>query len=494
MLCKKLLAGITHIGAAPEADAVLVTQDSRKAGPGAAFVCITGRGFDGHDFAAAALAAGACMVVSQRPLGLQNEVTVTDTRAAYAQMCANYFGNPATGLRLVAVTGTNGKTTVANVLRQVLEQLGHPCGFIGTTGSQVGAAEIPPRFTTPEAWELNALLAEMLAAGCTYVVLEASSQALDQGRLHGLEFELGIFTNLSQDHLDYHSDMEAYYLAKRQLFCRCRAALVNGDDAAGRRLLAEWDGVQWGEAVGSEESLFGKGRMQSFSVQSNAANYTAHNVDLQAGGVRFAFLGEGFLCPVRFAIPGSYSVANALAVGGAAVMLGDDPAQVAEALGRVPGVKGRCEVLHTGAFTVIRDFAHTADALDKLLAALRPFAQGRLVVLFGCAGQRDAGKRPAMSEAVLRWADCIYLTADNPRAEDAQQTMEDALPPLLAAGKPYELQPDRGAAITEALAGLQDSDVLVLCGKGHEDYQVLDGYTLYFDEAAIVHRWLQENQ
>lgn len=477
---RELLSGINYSGAPPAGTAAGIAQDSRRVIPGGVFVCIQGRGFDGHAFAQKALEAGAGMVVSQRPLGLPGEVTVPDTRAAYAIMSQNFFGRPAEKLTLIAVTGTNGKTTVASVLRQTLEGMGIKCGLIGTIGSEFAGVQVPAKFTTPEAWDMAALLSRMVNAGCTHVVMEASSQALAQGRLYGLHFALGIFTNLSLDHLDYHGGMEEYFAAKRSLFLHSDAMLCNMDDEYGRRLLG--DAGLCGPA----------GRLKScrgFSVQSDAADFTARSVDLRADGVRFGFLGEGFLERVAFSIPGEYSVGNAMAAGAAAVMLGYPSGQVAEALSAVKGVRGRCEVLYSGDFTVICDFAHTADAIDKLLGSLRPFAKNRMVVLFGCAGDREATKRPAMSEAALRWGDAIYLAADNPRCEDPMKTMTDAEAPLKAGGKPYTLEVDREKATHMALDSLGPGDMLVLCSKGHEDYQVMDGFTLFYDERQILKEW-----
>ncbi|MDL2293977.1 UDP-N-acetylmuramoyl-L-alanyl-D-glutamate--2,6-diaminopimelate ligase [Ruminococcaceae bacterium OttesenSCG-928-D13] len=477
---KDLLAGIEYTGAAPAGRPTRVVQDSRKVVPGTVFVCIAGRGFDGHDFAENALAAGAGMVVSQRPLGLPGEVTVADTRAAYAEMSQNFFGRPAEKLSLVAVTGTNGKTTVSSVLKQVLEGMGHKCGLIGTVASEIGDVEIPAKFTTPEAWDLAALMSRMVNAGCTHCVMEASSQALAQGRLHGLRFALGIFTNLSLDHLDYHETMEAYFEAKRGLFFRCGAMLCNLDDEYGRRLLGD---AALGGPGGAVKTV------RSFSVASDAADFTARGTDLRANGVRFGFLGEGFLERVTFPIPGDYSVANALCAGAAAVMLGGPPGRVAEALSASRGVRGRCEVLHSENYTVIRDFAHTGEAMDKLLGSLRPFVQNRMVVLFGCAGEREPTKRLDMGAAAARYGDLVYLAADNPRREDILKTMTDAEPPLAASGKPYVMEPDREIATRMALDALQTGDMLVLCSKGHEDYQAMDGYTLYFDERQILLEW-----
>lgn len=473
----KLVQGIEYSGKLPQGTATLVTQDSRKAAPGAVFVCIEGRGFDGHNFAQNALEKGAALIVSGRPLGLQKEITVKDPRKAYARLCANFFENPAEKLILVGVTGTNGKTTVTSVLKQTLEGLGVKCGLIGTIQNEIDELVVPAKFTTPEAWDLNALFAQMVKASVTHVIMEASSQALAQGRLSGLHFALAVFTNLTQDHLDYHGTMEEYFAAKKLLFAQSGAMLVNCDDEWGRRLLAEADCPV----------------KKSYSAQSDAADFTAKNIDLRAGGVRFGFLGDGFLCPVQFAMPGAYSAANALAAAASAVMLGFAPNDAASALAKVIGVKGRCEVIYSGGFTVIRDFAHTADGLDKLLEGLKPFVTGRLVALFGCAGQRDAGKRPAMGKAAGRWATEVIITADNPRMEDVEKTINDAVPGVRETGTPYITRTNREEAIYEALEGMKNGDMLVLCGKGHEDYQVLNGVTIYFDERALVKGWLAEH-
>ncbi len=480
---RALLAGLSYTGAPPPGEGFLVTQDSRKVTPGCVFVCIKGAGVDGHSFAEAALAAGAGLVVSQRPLGLPREVTVPDTRAAFAVMSQNFFGHPEKKLTLIGVTGTNGKTTVANIIKQTLGGLGVKCGFIGTIGPEIGDVVLPAKFTTPEAWDMAALLARMAEAGCTHVVMEASSQALAQGRLIGLRFALGLFTNLSLDHLDVHGSMEDYFAAKRILFENSEAMLANLDDEYGRRLLGD-------PALCGPGGL--PGRCRSYSVASDAADFTARNVDLRANGVRFGFLGEGFLCPVAFPIPGAYSAANALAAGAACVTLGYAPGEVAVALSATRGVRGRCEVLCTAPFTVISDFAHTAEGIDKLLASLRPFAQKRLVTLFGCCGDREATKRPGMSSAAMRYADAIFLTSDNPRTEDPWQTIRDAEAPLKEGKVPYTVEADRETATRMALDSLGEGDMLVLCNKGHEDYQVMDGYTLAFDEHEILSGWLRQ--
>lgn len=476
MQLARLFEDIGYTGVLPQGEATAVVRDSRKLKPGAVFVCSRGARYDSHDFAAEALQRGACLVVTQHPLGLQNEVTVADTVKTYALLCHNYFGRPAQKLRLVAVTGTNGKTTVTFVLKQILEKAGFRCGLIGTIHSEVAGMEIPAKFTTPEPWDLDALFARMVGAGCTVALLEASSQALAQLRLYGLQFEVGVFTNLTQDHLDYHKTIEAYYNAKKSLFDQTDTAVINLDDAYGCRLIEE----------------IPPQRIVTFSDHKNEADLTAENIELKAGGVRFELVGKDFIQRVSFPMPGSYSAHNAMAAAGAALVLGVEPAKVAAALSSCTGVRGRCEVLYNGKFTVICDFAHTADGIEQVLAGLAPFVKGKLYVLFGCAGERDSTKRHAMSKAALHYADEIVLTSDNPRSENPYHILEDAESVLRTGGKPYLVEVERRRAITKALSLLENGDMLVLCGKGHEDYQAIDGVTIYLDEHRIVADWLKE--
>lgn len=472
MTFAQVLRGISFTGTPPGGEVALVAQDSRKVVPGAVFVCIEGQSSDGHAYAKKALQDGAGMVVTQRPLGLPNEVRVPDTRAALSLLCQNYFGRPADKLRLVGVTGTDGKTTVSSVIKQVLQRAGYRCGLIGTVRAEIGEMQISARFTTPEPWDLNALLARMVAAGCTHVVMEASSQALAQGRLYGLRFALGVFTNLTRDHLDYHGTMEAYYEAKKLLFGQCDAALINRDDEHGRRLMTE---IQVAD-------------VRTYSVQGEA-NYAAEQVELGLAGVAFTMVANNEAQDVRFPMLGEYSVYNALAVAGTAMMLGLPIEQAVDGLNASEGVPGRCEVLYAGDFTVVCDFAHTDAAVEKLLCALRPFVEGRLLVLYGCTGNRDPAKRIPMSRAVSRYGDIAFLTSDNPRTEDPKEIIAAALPPLVEGGKPYYVEEDRKTAVQLALSMLQKGDMLALCTKGHEDYQVLDGITLYLSEKQIVQEW-----
>ncbi len=476
VLTTQLFLDIAYQGSLPVAEVTAVTNDSRRVQPGSVFVCTVGRSSDGHRFAAQALAAGAALVVSEHPLGLPAEVTVPNGRAAYAQLCSAFFDHPSRQLRLVAVTGTNGKTTVTTLIKQILEAGGHRCGLIGTIHSMVDTMELPAKYTTPEAWDLQMLLAKMAAAGCDCAVMEASSQALDQLRLYGLRFECGVFTNLTQDHLDYHHTMEAYFQAKASLFAHCDTVIFNRDDAWARRLPA----------------MYPQKHCISFSASEDAADFTARNVQLDPGGVRFAMVSRRAVQQIRFPMPGAFSVHNAMAAAIVGLQMGVVPDAVTRALQSSCGVRGRCEVLYHGAFTVICDYAHTGDGIEKILGSLRPFAHGRLIALFGCAGERDAAKRPQMAQAALKYADFIVLTSDNPRREDPQSILQEVEPLLRAGQKPYLVEIERRRAVYAALEQLRPGDVLVLCGKGHEDYQVLDGVTIYLDEHRIVHDWLKK--
>ncbi len=475
MRLSELLSTIEYIGTPDlEAQVNAVMSNSKKVEPGSVFVCIRGRRFDGHDAAAEALEKGAVAVVCDHSLGLKDEVVVGDTWEALAELCRNYFGRPEKKLTLVAVTGTNGKTTVTNVVKQALESMGIKAGLIGTIRCEIGDMIVPAKFTTPEPWDLCALFSRMVAAGCTHVVMEASSQALDQKRLAGLRFAASVFTNLTQDHLDYHGDMESYFCAKKRLFSSSECAIINIDDEYGRRLASEIKGCMM---LSSKSGADIYSKDAEFSV--NGVNFTLMYKDKQCGRVHFP-------------MPGTYSLHNALSAAAALIALGLEPEKVAKALGTTKGVLGRCEILYSGEFTVICDYAHTPDALGQLLSSLKPFVKGRLVTLFGCAGDRDPKKRPEMAEAVCRYSDLVVLSSDNPRTEDPLKIINEVVPYIAKSGAEYTAQPDRFYAIRWALQNLQKDDVLVLCGKGHEDYQVIDGFTVYLDEHRIVRDYIKE--
>lgn len=482
MTLSRYLEGIAYTAAIGEPGTIEVTgvtSDSRQVKKGDIFVCIAGGKFDGHTAAAGAVADGAAAVVVERDLGLACQIVVENTRAAYAVLCANHFDNPSRKLRLIGVTGTNGKTTITYLLKSILTAAGKKVGLMGTIHNEILDLVLPAKYTTPDPYQLHAMLARMAEAGCEYVVMEASSHALDQHRLEGCSFEAGVFSNLTQDHLDYHLTMENYYLAKRKLFQYCRYAVVNIDDEYGRRLAGE---------LGVDTI--------TCSLTSDMAKFTAKSIDCAADSSRFVLVAEGLIERIRVPMPGMFSVMNAMEAAVAAICVGITGAEVAKGLEQCIGVTGRTEVIPTGGrdFTIIRDYAHSPDGLEKAIGALSPFKKGRLVTLFGCAGNRDRTKRRMMAEYVAKGSDFVILTSDNPRDEDIMQIINDAKPGLDCYDTPYKIIPDRYTAILWAIDHLQSGDLLLLAGKGHEDYQVLHDETIYFDERVLVEQFLQSDK
>ncbi|MBC8570110.1 UDP-N-acetylmuramoyl-L-alanyl-D-glutamate--2,6-diaminopimelate ligase [Zongyangia hominis] len=484
MRLRQLLQAIGYGGEPTDCEVASVTCDSRRVEPGSVFVCIKGLKFDGHDHAQKAVEAGACAVVAEHPLtlnGCENVIVTKDTREAYALLSAAICGFPAKGLKLIGVTGTNGKTTITNLIKHILESAGKRVGLIGTIHNQIGDMLIPAKHTTPDPGELHVLFKRMAAAGCEYVVMEASSHAMDQKRLFGCEFEAAVFTNLTQDHLDYHGTMENYFEAKAKLFAQAKNLVINYDDPYGQRLIERYQG---------------KKNMITYAVEDDRADYVAKNIKFALSSNKFALVGSGVIARVNFCMPGRFSVENALAAACACMALGLSFEEAVEGLNTCTGVRGRTEVLDTGdaGFTVICDYAHSPDGLEKVMGALKELHPKRLVALFGCAGNRDRTKRPKMTAAVAKYADFAIFTSDNPRDEDPMQIIEDGLPGFEEYKIPYKVIVDRYQAIQWALDHAQPGDLLVLAGKGHEDYQVLDFGTIGFDEHEIVKDLLQKKK
>ncbi len=378
-------------------------------------------------------------------------------------------------MTLAGVTGTNGKTTTTYLLKDILEQcLGAKVGLIGTNQNMIGSEILPTERTTPESFELQGLFRRMADAGCTHVVMEVSSHALFLKRVGGVRFDAGVFTNLTQDHLDFHRTMEAYEEAKGRLFRQCDAAVLNWDDPAGKR---------FGEIV-TCDTIF-------YSKQSQKEGKTPHlqvtNWKHFPGGTEFQLeTGEGTF-PVRLNIPGDFTVSNALCVLGCAKALGIPVEKTAALLSQAPGVKGRMEVVpHKGPGTVIIDYAHTPDALKNALSALRSFTSGRLICLFGCGGDRDRGKRAIMGAVAAEGADLCVVTSDNPRSEAPEGIVEDVLRGMVRFDKVKIVEPDRVRAIRLGLSLLKEGDTLLLAGKGHETYQEVKGEKHPLDEREIV--------
>jgi len=447
-----------------------ITCDSRRVEPGCLFVCIVGTAVDGHIYAEAAQTAGAAAVVVQRDMGLHTQLVAENTRMAWAQICANWFGHPASRLKMIGITGTNGKTTTTTLIKSMLEYAGHKVGLIGTIHNLIGDRVLPARHTTPDPYDLQSLLALMVVEGCDYCVMEVSSHALHQRRVAGCVYELGVFTNLTQDHLDYHGTMENYMLAKKELFSLSRAGIVNMDDA-------------WADAVSEGVPC----PLTTYSAKNDAADYVARNVRYRADGVDFGLVGIGKIGRVNMKIPGQFSVYNGLCAATVCLALGMEFDTVVTALSAAEGVKGRAEVVPTGRdFTVVIDYAHTPDGLDNICRTLKECCAGRLVTLFGCGGDRDKTKRPLMGAVAADLSDYLVVTSDNPRSEDPAAIIEDIVAGLKDKTTPYTVVENRVEAIHWAIAHAQPGDTVLLAGKGHETYQILADETIHLDEREVV--------
>lgn len=454
----------------PDSEISALTDNSKKITDGCLFFCIKGRSFDGHELAAQALADGAAYVVCERNLGLgDRQIIVPSTREAYGKACAAWFGHPEKKLRLVGVTGTNGKTTMTGLIKYILTSNGHKTGLIGTIQNEIGDEILPACNTTPMPFEFMELLDKMVRAGCEYAVMEVSSFGLSQKRLATAWFDIAVFTNLTPDHLDYHNGMEDYYSAKRLLFDICDIALCNIDDQYGRRL---YDEISCGK--------------YTYSIKCKADFY-ADAVKSRSEGSSFWFCTNEKSHYVTLNMPGLYNVENATAAIGVCIKLGIPAESVIAAVAEYSGTRGRCEIIPTNRdFTVICDYAHTPDALENILGCVREFTEGRLICLFGCGGNRDTAKRPLMAQAAEKYSDIIIVTSDNPRDEEPESIISDILSGFSSMEKVTSIC-DRTDAINYALREARRDDVIVLAGKGHEDYQVLPGgVKIHYDEREIV--------
>jgi UDP-N-acetylmuramoyl-L-alanyl-D-glutamate--2,6-diaminopimelate ligase len=397
-------------------------------------------------------------------------VVVENTRDTYSLICANYYGNPADRLRLIGITGTNGKTTTSFLIKQILENVGCKVGLIGTVQNMICDEVYPAKYTTPDPYELQKLFSMMVEAGCEYCVMEVSSQALAQGRVNGMHFTLAAFTNLSQDHLDYHKTWENYFDSKRKLFENCDIAVTNADDEYGLEIIKGLD----------IETVV------TYAIKTNSASYIAKNVKFKPNGVEYEILGDRIgrcVCP----IPGRFSVYNSLCACTCALALGIDFDSVLTAISKTTGVKGRIEVVPCDRdFTVIIDYAHSPDGLENIITSLREIAQGRVVTLFGCGGDRDRTKRPKMGRIAAELSDYCIVTSDNPRSENPSAIIDDILEGMKGIDTPYTVIEQRRDAIEYAIKNARKDDIILLAGKGHETYQILPTGTIHFDEREVV--------
>ncbi len=482
MILRELLAEVTVLETTAdlEQDISGVFYDSRKVTQGGLFVAISGFATDGNRFIPMALEKGAVAVVTaKRPDGNVPYILVDSDRLALAEIAIRWFGAPAKAMTMIGVTGTNGKTSTTLLLQQVLEKtVGAKVGLIGTTENRIGHTVIPAERTTPESFELQSLFAQMRDAGCTHVVMEVSSHAIALERVGGVHFHVAAFTNLTEDHLDFHKTMESYCDTKARLFSRCDKAVLNADDPWFDRIRAGATSPIMTTSVKGEGTL------------------TARNLDLRADGITFTACMEGRQVPVQLPIPGRFTVYNALSVLGIAASLGIDLTDAALALKTCQGVRGRVEVVPTPGkdYTVLIDYAHTPDGLENVLSSVKDFCQGRLISVFGCGGDRDPIKRPIMGEIGVRLSDIAVITSDNPRSEDPMAILSDILKGVDDSLGTHIVIEDRKKAIAYALDIAQKNDIIVLAGKGHETYQEICGVKHHLDEREVVAAYLSQKK
>ena len=473
MRLRELLEGMEVISQtiSPDTEITHVCVDSRATQKGSLFVAVPGNRCDGGHYARQAVDRGAVCVVCQSELPPDLPwVKVRDARLALSQLACRWYGHPSRQLTMLGVTGTNGKTTVTYLLRHILQRTGMKTGLIGTVQNIVGEQTLPAQRTTPDALQIQQLLSAMTKNGCSHAVMEVSSHALDQHRAEGIDFAVGIFTNLTEDHLDYHGTMGCYCDAKAKLFQMSRMGVCNADDPWTERLLA------------------GASCPSVYYGIHNPAEVWAEDIFLHSRSVDFTVCTARTRTPVHLGVPGRFSVYNALGAIAACGELGIPPEECAAALATFPGVAGRMEVVPTPGkpYTLLIDYAHTPDALENVLKTVRGFAQNRVIAVFGCGGDREREKRPLMGHIAGKLADLTIITSDNPRTEEPMAIIRDILPGIAGAEDKYIVEPDRRGAIALAMGRAAAGDVIVLCGKGHETYQEIGDNTIPRDEREIV--------
>ena len=478
MKLKEIIRDLTvlELRADPECEISGISYDSRAAQPGDLFVAVRGLEADGHRFIPSAVSNGAAVVLCETaPTDGTPYVRVKDSRLSLALASRAFFGDPSSEMTMIGLTGTNGKTTSSYLLKHLLEcKLDAKVGLIGTNGIMIGDEFLHSERTTPESYELQKLFRQMADAGCTHVVMEVSSHSLVLDRVAGIRFQVGVFTNLTQDHLDFHGSMDEYAAAKRKLFQQCEIGCVNLDD-------------EWAEYMMRDAAC----PFLTFSAERNDVDLAARDIRLSAAGVRFAAVNGDQLALTKLAIPGLFSVHNALGVIAVGLALGLKLTDCADAMSSAKGVKGRVESVPTdGEYAVLIDYAHTPDALENVLKTLRPLTKGRLIVLFGCGGDRDRAKRPLMGAIAEAYADICVVTSDNPRTEDPEGIIREILAGMKKRKNSTKVICDRIEAIHWAIDKAGVGDVILLAGKGHEDYQVIGHEKHHMDEREIVAEYL----
>lgn len=481
MKLSQILEGIRvrEMTADPEMEIAGVSYDSRTVQPGQLFVAVVGYDTDGHKYIGGAVKNGAAAVLCQKkPKEDVPYILVEDSRAALADVGDNWFGHPSREMTVIGVTGTNGKTTVTYLIKSILEKkLGAKVGLIGTIRNMIGDTPLETERTTPESFDLHGLLRRMADAGCTHAVMEASSHALFLDRTRRIRFRIGIFTNLTEDHLDFHKTMENYRKAKEILFRNCETGVFNLDDPAAKPMMAAATCEKLTVAIGNDE-----------------ADLCARNLRMKSDSVEFDAVIGSEISRFHLGIPGRFSAYNALSAVAACHALGVPLTETADALRETAGVKGRVEVVPTPGkdYTVLIDYAHTPDALENVLKSVRDFCAGRLIAVFGCGGDRDPYKRPIMGRIGAELADYVVFTSDNPRTEDPNEILRQVVEGAKGVKTPYTVIENRRAAIRWAMDHAKKDDIIVLAGKGHEDYQILGTEKTHLDEREEVAAHLRE--
>lgn len=483
MKLSQLLVGVQtkEIACDLEQEITGISYDSRRTKPGDLFVAVSGFTTDGHKFIPMAVEKGAAVILCEKkPEVPVAYILVESTRLALSLVSANWFGHPAEKLKLIGVTGTNGKTTVTYLVKTLLEQCLHAkVGLIGTIQNMIGEQVLETERTTPESFDLQELFFQMVQAGCTYAVMEVSSHALALHRVAGVPFAVGIFTNLTRDHLDFHKTMEDYQKAKAVLFRQCQIGVLNLDDTYAAQMQAD-----------------GTCKWLTYSAEKDQADLVAKNIKLKANKVEMEAVIGNDISRIELGIPGKFTVYNAMAATGAALALGIPLKEIAKAMKMAHGVKGRAEVVPTPGkpYTVIIDYSHTPDSLENILQTVRGFCKGRVIVVFGCGGDRDATKRPIMGKIAVAHADLVVVTSDNPRTEDPDKIISEIVAGVGDTKTPYQVIPNRREAIRWALENGETDDVIILAGKGHETYQILGTEVTHLDEREEVAKYLEETK
>ena len=476
MKLSALLQGVKTLNAFEDVEIERVTDKIKDTKENTLFVCIDGNQFDGHKMAKQAVQNGAVAVLTERDLKIDRQIKVQNTRKTYSKIASNFYENPTKSLKLIGVTGTNGKTSTSFFIKNMLNGMGLKCGLIGTIENDFGNGKTESTLTTPEPMELQKLFRNMVNNGCEYCVMEVSSQALAQKRVYDLEYEISILTNITVDHLDYHITMENYINSKLELFKNSRKAIVNIDDNNVKTVLSRIECP-----------------VVTCSTVDNKADYTAKNVICNESFVQYELVGTNCIGRININLPGEFTVYNSLCASSALLELGFSVDEITKSTEKIKQVKGRAErVPIPKNFTVIIDYAHTPDGLENILKCVKGFAKGKIITVFGCGGDRDKSKRAEMGRIAGALSNIAVVTSDNPRTENPLLIINDILGGMEKTKSKLAIIENRRQAIEFALSKARRGDVVLLAGKGHETYQIIGNEKIHFDEREIIKEYFKE--